>query len=72
MEMELELKKCKNKKCQRVLPEGYKHKYCEHCRTMRASQFKENGKKALNVALFVGGAVVTIATKGNVNLTKKK
>lgn len=70
--METELKKCKNEKCQRILPEGYKHKYCEHCRTMRASQIKENSKKTLNVAMFVGGAVVTIATRGKINLNKKK
>ena len=70
--MEAELKKCKNKKCQRVLPDGYKHKYCEHCRTVRAGQIKENGKKVLNGALVLGSVAVTIATKGNVKLGKKK
>lgn len=70
--MDTELKKCRNKKCQRILPEGYKHKYCEYCRNMRASLIKENGKKVLNVALFIGGTAVTIATKGKISPIKKR
>ena len=30
MSKEAEIRVCKNKKCQKVLPAGYKHKYCEH------------------------------------------
>lgn len=37
-------KLCKNKKCQRPLPEGYKYKYCEHCRSERAQQIKKSWK----------------------------
>lgn len=32
MSNEAEIRICKNKKCQKVLPAGYKHKYCEACR----------------------------------------
>ena len=70
--MVVEPRKCKNRKCQRVLPDGYKHKYCEHCMTVRADRIKENGKKGLNVALLLGGAAVAIAQKGNINLGKRK
>lgn len=53
-------KLCKNKKCQRPLPEGYKYKYCEHCRSERAQQIKRAGKAALGVVVMVGGTAVTV------------
>ena len=67
----MEQKKCKNKKCQRPLPEGYKHKYCENCRNEQAKQAKEVGKAALSLAVLVGGTVVTVVTKGRINPNKK-
>ena len=67
----MEQKKCKNKKCQRPLPEGYKHKYCENCRNEQAKQVKEVGKAALSLAVLIGGPVVTVATKGRINPNKK-
>ncbi len=67
----MEQKKCKNKKCQRPLPEGYKHKYCENCRNEQAKQVKEVGKAALSLAVLVGGTVVTVVTKGRINPNKK-
>jgi len=67
----MEQKKCKNKKCQRPLPEGYKHKYCENCRNTQAKQVKEVGKAALSLAVLVGGTVVTVVTKGRINPNKK-
>ena len=48
-----EARVCKNIKCQKVLPEGYKHRYCEACRNLHAN----NAKKALKI----GTAVVTSA-----------
>lgn len=57
-------KLCKNKKCQRPLPEGYKYKYCEHCRSERAQQIKRAGKAALGVVVMVGGTAVTVLSKG--------
>lgn len=57
-------KKCKNKKCQRLLPEGYKHKYCENCRNEHVKRIKDTGKTALGVVVLVGGTALTIVTKG--------
>lgn len=37
-------KLCKNKKCQRPLPEGYKYKYCEHCRSEAGAANKKSWK----------------------------
>ena len=61
----------KNKKCQRPLPEGYKYKYCEHCRSERAQKIKNAGKATLGVAVMVVGTAVTVITKGNINPNKK-
>lgn len=44
---------CKNKKCQRILPDGYKYKYCENCRNERAKKVKDG--------LKMGGAVLGLA-----------
>lgn len=62
---------CKNKKCQRPLPEEYKYKYCEHCRIEHAEQIEKVGKMALTVAVMVGGTVVTVLSKGKINPNKK-
>ncbi|MGN1168956.1 MAG: hypothetical protein ACI4RB_02450 [Acutalibacteraceae bacterium] len=67
----MEQKICKNKKCQRPLPEGYKHKYCENCRNEQAKKVKDVGKATLSLAVLVGGTLVTVATKGVINLNKK-
>lgn len=64
-------KLCKNKKCQRPLPEGYKYKYCKHCRSERAQKIKNAGKATLGVAVMVVGTAVTVITKGNINPNKK-
>lgn len=58
-----ETKLCKNKNCQKPLPEDYKHKYCEACRNKRFDKIKDGTKVALSlVALFVGGS--GLITKG--------
>ena len=62
----MEQKVCKNKKCQKPLPVGYKHKYCESCRNGQVKQVKKVGEAALSLAVVV----VTVATKGKVNLKK--
>ena len=56
----MENKVCK--KCQKPLPEGYKHKKCESCRNAQVQGVK-NGLKA---AAGVAGAVA----KGKVNPKK--
>lgn len=61
---------CKNKKCQKPLPKGYKHKYCESCRNKHVEMVKGALK---SVGATVGTVVcvtVTILTAGNRN-TKK-
>lgn len=40
MSNEAEIRICKNKKCQKVLTAGYKHKYCEACRNKHAETVK--------------------------------
>lgn len=62
----MEQKLCK--KCRRPLPEGYKHKYCEHCRNERVQRFKNGCKGALGLVVIVGGTAVSILSKGNINL----
>lgn len=39
-----DIKFCKNKKCNKQLPEGYKHRYCESCRNKQAQKIKDIGK----------------------------
>ena len=59
-------RKCMNKKCQRPLPEGYKHKYCENCRNEHVKKIKDVGKGAVPVGLFL----ISIVTKGRINIKK--
>lgn len=60
-ESKQEAQKCKNKKCQRPLPEGYKHKYCENCRNEQAEKVKDGLKAGAVMAL---GTVIFVVTKG--------
>ena len=59
--------RCKNKKCQRILPEGYKHKYCENCRNAHAQKAKNVGKGVLAVAATAGSIVLAVITKGKID-----
>ena len=59
--MKNEARVCKNKKCQKVLPVGYKYKCCEACRNQHAEALK-NGFK------FVGA--VGVVTLGRTVITK--
>lgn len=53
-------KMCKSKKCQRILPEGYKSKYCENCMGKRAG----TAKNAIKSATALGSVVLIAVTKG--------
>lgn len=64
-------KRCKNKKCQKILPEGYKHFYCENCINEHVKVAKNIGKVVLSTTVLVAGTAVSIATKGKINLRKK-
>lgn len=62
----MENKVCKNKKCLKPLPKGYKHKYCEACRNKHAQKMKNSLKAVGTVACFA----VTIVTAGKINPKK--
>ena len=62
----MENRVCKNKKCLKPLPEGYKHKYCEACRNQQAQKVKNGFKAAASVAVTVACVVVTVVTAGKV------
>ncbi len=62
----INMKKCKNKKCSKLIPEGYKYRYCESCRGKAVEKFK-----GLSIALgsLVAGTVIALVTNGkNKNL----
>ena len=63
----METKYCKNKKCKRTLPEGYKHKYCENCRGKQAEDVKKRGVGLLGVLGVVGSVAIAVITKGKFN-----
>ena len=60
-------KVCKNKECQKPLPDGYKHKYCEACRNQYVQKFKNGLKVVTGVAGTVGFLIVTIVTAEKIN-----
>lgn len=59
------MNKCKNKKCQKELPEGYKFKYCENCRNNQISILKKVGKGTLTALGFVGTVALALLNKNN-------
>lgn len=65
--MENNKKICKNKKCMKPLPNGYRHRYCESCRNCHI----QGGKKILNGIVKTGGSVVFVAM-GAALYNKKK
>ncbi len=67
----MENRECKNKKCRRVLPEGYKHKYCENCRNEKVKRVRDTGKAALSVGVMIGGPIIVAVIKGKNKLDKK-
>lgn len=58
----MEKKVCK--KCQKPLPEGYKHEKCEFCRNAQIQSVKNGLKAAAGAAGAVAGMVVIAAVKG--------
>lgn len=66
-ESDLKVCKCKNKKCQKILPEGYKYKYCEACRN-RHAQAAKNVLKGFGAGVgALGGFAVTMIFGGKIN-----
>lgn len=62
-----EIRRCKNKDCQKILPKDYKHKLCESCRNKRIEKVKDIGKDALGVVGAVIGLAVIIKGKNGPN-----
>ena len=46
-------RRCKNKECNKILPDGYKYKYCESCMNKKAHNAKNILATTLGVAAFV-------------------
>lgn len=66
----MENKVCKNKKCLKPLPIGYKHKYCEACRNQQVQKVKKGLKTAVGIAGSAACFAVTIVTTGKVSPKK--
>lgn len=62
-------RQCKG--CSKMLPEGYKHKYCENCRMKQAAKAKKIGKSVLAVMTVVGSGAIALFTGGKIGLNKK-
>lgn len=56
--------KCRNKKCQKILPTDYKHRYCEACRNKQANTVKRF-LSAAGAAVLTGVGV--LFTGGKIN-----
>lgn len=67
MKNEPDVRVCKNKKCQKVLPDGYKHKFCEACRNKHAQTAKNVFKGIGACAATVASLAVVIGTGGKIN-----
>ncbi len=70
MKNENEIRICKNKKCQKVLPVGYKHKYCEACRNQHAQTAKDVLKGIGAGAVTAASVAVVVVTGGKINPKK--
>ena len=68
MKNDNEVKVCK--KCQKVLPEGYKHRCCEACRNMQAQTAKNIMKGVGAGAATVASVAVVIISGGKINPKK--
>ena len=71
MKNENEIRLCKNKKCQKELPVGYKHQYCEACRNQHAQTTKKVLKGIGTGVAAVASIAVVVVTGGKVNPKNK-
>ena len=67
MNAKSDLRVCKNKNCQKILPEGYKHKYCEACRNQHAHVVKNAFKGIRAFAATAASVAVVAVTRGRIN-----
>lgn len=66
---EEKIRVCANKNCQKVLPSGYKHRYCEACRNKQAEKVK-GALKGIGAAAGAVATVVALVTRGKINPKK--
>ncbi|WP_026499257.1 hypothetical protein [Butyrivibrio sp. WCD2001] len=66
MKNDSEIRVCKNKKCKKILPEGYKHRYCEACRNKHA----QIAKNVVKGATAFAGVAVLVISGGKIDLKK--
>ncbi len=57
---------CKNKDCKKVLPEGYKYKYCEACRNKQAQNTKKVLKGVGGLFIFAVSVVMAVGSGGKI------
>lgn len=62
-----EVRVCKNKRCQKLLPIGYKHKYCEACRNKQIQRMRDISKIG---GIALTGVAVLVFTGGKTNFKK--
>lgn len=70
MSQNIETRVCKNKKCQKVLPAGYKNKYCEACKNKHVETVKNAVKNIGTGVATVAGIAVIVATGGKIKPKK--
>lgn len=70
MKNDSEIRVCKNKKCKKILPAGYKHSYCEACRNKHAQTAKNVVKGVGTGAAALASVAVLVVTGGKINLKK--
>lgn len=58
------------KKCQKPLPDGYKHRKCESCRNEQVQSVKNGLKATMGVASVVASFAIVVETKGKINPKK--
>ena len=68
MEKAQNVRQCK--KCHRILPEGYKHKYCENCRAQQAEKVKKGAKIAFGTVGALVSFTFLVVTNGKFGDTK--
>lgn len=64
---EEKIRVCANKNCQKVLPSGYKHRYCEACQNKQAEKVKGALK---GIGAIVAVVAVRLVTRGKINPKK--
>lgn len=70
MNTKSEWRVCKNKKCQKILPDGYRHRYCEACRNQQSQTVKNAIKGIGGFAATAASVVLIVITGGKINPKK--